>query len=268
MRSAEQKEYEWKQKRMGKITASVLPDLMTKGRGKEELFGAKAFAAMYIIRYERRTKTIRESITGKALDWGNENEPLAVEWMREQMPFCKIRSCSNDFEHIVFNQPFTGFGDSPDYYVYDKTGKISAVGEIKCPASQAKIEELQFLDAITEGTEYYYQFLGHFIGTPEVDTLYYTIFDGFQNTGKVIEMKRADHEENIQRVTDRIKLVNEVIDVSLRSGREFKDCIEKAKEIVKLREDLSGFAGKPLTTLSHFQISKTRNKLNKLIYSN
>lgn len=37
MKSAEQKKHEWKLKRCGKITASVLPDLMISGRAKDDL---------------------------------------------------------------------------------------------------------------------------------------------------------------------------------------------------------------------------------------
>ena len=33
MKSSEQKEIEWKEKRRGKITASTLPDLMKAGKG-------------------------------------------------------------------------------------------------------------------------------------------------------------------------------------------------------------------------------------------
>ena len=70
MKSAEQKEHEWKLKRCGKITASVLPDLMTSGRAKDDLFGMKALAVMYITRYERRTKTLREQQSNKTLTGG------------------------------------------------------------------------------------------------------------------------------------------------------------------------------------------------------
>ena len=69
MLTPEEKEFIWKEKRRGKITASTLPDLMTKGRG--ELFGQKSLAALYPIRYERRTGTTRESTNNKNFDWGH-----------------------------------------------------------------------------------------------------------------------------------------------------------------------------------------------------
>ncbi|MHC8418198.1 hypothetical protein SD317_22960, partial [Bacteroides hominis] len=84
----------------------------------------------------------------------------------------EIKSCTTDFEDIVFNEPFEGFGDSPDAYVYGFNGKVSALVEIKCPMSQGKIESLQLLQEINDKDEYYWQFLGHFLGRPDVDTLY------------------------------------------------------------------------------------------------
>jgi hypothetical protein len=51
MKSSEQKEIEWKEKRRGKITASTLPDLMKAGKSCP--FGKGALDAMYLVRYER-----------------------------------------------------------------------------------------------------------------------------------------------------------------------------------------------------------------------
>ena len=113
MKSSEQKEIEWKEKRQGKITASTLPDLMKAGKGCP--FGKTSLDAMYAVRYERRTGTMRENGSNKAFDWGHENEPLAVEWVRSQL-MNEIKSCTTDFKDIVFNEPF---------------GKVIALGEIK-----------------------------------------------------------------------------------------------------------------------------------------
>lgn len=232
MKSIEQKEIEWKEKRQGKITASTLPDLMKAGKGC--LFGKTALDAMYLVRYERRNKTIRENGSNKAFDWGHENEPLAVEWVRTQL-MNEIKSCTTDFEDIVFNEPFEGFGDSPDFYVYGRDKKVIALGEIKCPMSQGKIESLQFTSSIDEKDEHYWQFLGHFLGRPDVDKLYYVIYDGYMNDGRILEMNRADHVENIQKLYDRIRLASEMIDESIRSGLDLLDCIDKAKEILDLK---------------------------------
>ena len=80
MKSSEQKEIEWKEKRQGKITASTLPDLMKSGKGCP--FGKTSLDAMYAVRYERRTGTMRENGNNKAFDWGHEKRrdlPCRVE---------------------------------------------------------------------------------------------------------------------------------------------------------------------------------------------
>lgn len=235
MKSSEQKEFEWKEKRRGKITASTLPDLMKAGKGCP--FGKAALDVMYAVRYERRTKLTRENGSAKAFDWGHENEPLAVEWTRGQL-MNDIKSCSDDFDDIVFNEPFDGFGDSPDFYVYGRNGVVLALGEVKCPMSQGKIESLQFMTEITDKDEYYYQFLGHFLGRPDVDILYYVIFDGYANDGRIIGMSRADHSDNIQKLYDRVRLCSEIVDESIRSGRDFLDCIDKARAVLELKLEI------------------------------
>lgn len=234
-KSPEQKEYEWREKRHGKITASTLPDLMKAGKGTP--YGKAFFDALYLVRYERRTGVTRENGSNKAFDWGHENEPLAVEWVRSQL-MDEVRSCTTDFEDIVFNEPFAGFGDSPDFYVYAPDGTIKALGEIKCPMSQGKIETLQFVNEITDKDEYYWQFLGHFVGMPTVQALYYVIYDGYTNTGRIIAMNRADHVDNIQKLTDRIKFADELVECSLKTGLDLPECLELVTAILPLRKQI------------------------------
>jgi len=266
MKSPELKEYEWREKRRGKITASVLPDLMQAGRGK--IFGTKAIEAMFAIRYERRTGIVRESTSSKAMDWGNQNEPLAVEWLRSQF-MQHIESCSHDCEDIVFNEPLPGFGDSPDAYMYDFEGVRDAVIEIKCPISQSKIEALQLLKSVTKDTEYYWQFIGHFIGSPDVDTLYCAIYDAYRNRGQILEMKRADHVEAIQEATERIRLCNEVIDESLRSGRDFESCVDKAQKVLVMRMQIESLkTGAKGSVPVQNEIYRLKRELKRLINNN
>lgn len=262
MKSAEQKEFEWKEKRRGLITASVLPDLMKAGKGTP--FGKAALDVMFAVRYERRTGVTRENGTAKAFDWGHENEPLAVEWLRTQL-LNEIKSCTTDFEDIVFNEPFEGFGDSPDAYVYGFDGKVSALVEIKCPMSQGKIESLQLLQEINDKDEYYWQFLGHSLGRPDIDTLYYVIYDGYVNDGRLLEMHRSDHTENIQKLYDRVRLANEMIDESLRSGRDFPECIDKAKEVLAIKAEIETLKPKAKGNVPvQNQITRLKKQLKKL----
>lgn len=67
-KSPEQKEYDWKAKRHGKITSSTLPDLMKAGKGTP--YGKAFFDALYLVRYERRTGITRENGACKAFGLG------------------------------------------------------------------------------------------------------------------------------------------------------------------------------------------------------
>lgn len=262
-KSPEQKEYEWREKRHGKITSSTLPDLMKVGKGTP--YGKAFFDALYIVRYERRTGVTRDNGACKAFDWGHENEPLAVEWVRSQL-MDEVKSCTTDYEDIVFNEPFAGFGDSPDFYVYGSDGEIKALGEIKCPMSQGKIEALQFFKEITEKDEYYWQFLGHFVGMPTVDTLYYVIYDGYTNAGRIIAMYREEHTDNIQKLTDRIKFSDELVECSLKTGLDLPECIELATVILPLRKQIEELTPQSKRNVPvQNQIRKLKKEISKTI---
>lgn len=233
--------------------------------GKGTPYGKAFFDALYLVRYERRTGITRENGACKAFDWGHENEPLAVEWVRTQL-IDEIKSCTTDFQNIVFNEPFAGFGDSPDFYVYALDGKVKALGEIKCPMSQGKIETLQFLNEITEKDEYYWQFLGHFVGMPDVDVLYYVIYDGYTNNGRIIAMNREEHAANIQKLADRIRFANELVECSLKVGLDLPECVEVATAVCPLRfqiEELKLRAKGNVPVQN--QIRKLKKEIQKII---
>ena len=222
--TAEEKDFLWKQKRVGLITSSVLPLIATKGKGTP--FGKTALSKLYEVRYERRTGNEIESRDNYNFAWGREYEPYAIEWLKKQFLFNEVKSCSGDFDEIVFNTPFDGFGDSPDFYIYDLNGNIEYVGEIKCPISQSKIEELQFMDKITPKSEYFEQFLGHFLGCPEVNKLMYVIYDGYAHQGKTIVMHREDFEKELEELRQRIILANNMINCSLQENISLEELNE------------------------------------------
>ena len=195
------KEERWLQKRLGRITASTLPDLMKKGRGTD--WGETAKKVLYPVKYERRTKLLRQSNNSVFnFKFGHENEPRAIEWLKRNG--YKITH-SDDCEDIIFNTPFDGFGDSPDF-IGDKL-----VGEIKCHVDQGKIEAYREMTEITHKHENYWQFIGHFIGMPEAETLLFVSYDAYADSAHLIEMKREEHEENIEKCIERIKFANEYI---------------------------------------------------------
>ena len=111
--------------------------------------------------------------------------------------------------------------------------------------SQGKIESLQFGNTIDEKDEYYWQFLGHFLGRPDVDKLYYVIYDGYVNDGRILEMNRADHADNIKKLYDRIRIASEiakeVLDLKLQIESlkpEARNSVPVKNQIYKLRKEL------------------------------
>jgi hypothetical protein len=201
------KKERWKAKRVGKITASTLPDLMKGGKGVP--WGETSKKVLYPIKYERRTGLTREHNDNiYQFKFGHENEPRAIAWLkRNGYPDIK---CSDDFEDIIFNQPFEGFGDSPDF-----TGD-KIVGEIKCHLDQGKIEKYRDeLTVIHDKHENYYQFIGHFIGDPEAEACLFVSYDAYADDAHVVKMYRKDHLVNIDKVIARIKDANKVLDAAI-----------------------------------------------------
>lgn len=111
----------WHQLRLGKVTASRVADILAKTKT-----GPSASRNNYLIELalQRVTKTIEESYTSPAMEWGTSTEPqarvayeVATGNFVDQVPF-------------VDHPDIGGFGCSPDGLV-GSNGLI----EIKCPNS-------------------------------------------------------------------------------------------------------------------------------------
>ena len=142
----------------------------------------------------------------------------------------------------------------------DLTGKLSL-----WVRSSARCRKERSNRCSSEKDEYYWQFLGHFLGRPDVDKLYYVIYDGYVNDGRILEMNRADHVENIKKLYDRIRLASEMIDESIRSGLDLLDCVDKAKEVLKLKMQIEALKPEAKNSVPvKNQIYKIRKELKKL----
>tara|TARA_R110000796_G_C14430578_1_gene421100 strand:- start:172 stop:843 length:672 start_codon:yes stop_codon:yes gene_type:complete len=125
----EQGSPEWLELRLGKVTASRMSDVMSKGVGRQKY--------MEQLLAERLTGQLAESFSNAAMKWGTEQEPFA----RQAYEF--EREC------LVGKQPFweheeMDVGASPDglidnnrdgYYKDNTYGLI----EIKCPNSSTHL---------------------------------------------------------------------------------------------------------------------------------
>lgn len=204
----------WKAKRAKcYITSSVLPKLMQKGRGKGIDWGSGAKDVLYGSLYQQRTGIQLKNKDFWQFKWGHENEPNAIEWLRKNGH--DVKSCTEDFDEIIFKTPFDKFGDSPDFHLGEKI-----VGEIKCFVDQVKIEKFREITEIHDKTENYEQFLGHFIGAPERDELWWVIYDAYADDAHIVKMYRKDHLAAIERLTARIQDGIYVVDKCLTDGEK------------------------------------------------
>lgn len=112
---------EWHHLRLGKVTASRVADILAKTKT-----GPSASRGNYLIELalQRVTKTIEESYTNAAMEWGTQTEPQAR---------VAYEVATNNFvDQVAFidHPTIAGFGCSPDGLV-GNDGLI----EIKCPNS-------------------------------------------------------------------------------------------------------------------------------------
>lgn len=112
---------EWHQLRLGKVTASRVADILAKTKT-----GASASRGNYLIELalQRVTKTIEESYTNAAMEWGTQTEPQA------RVAY-EVKT-GNFVDQVAFidHPTIAGFGCSSD-------GLVATDGliEIKCPNS-------------------------------------------------------------------------------------------------------------------------------------
>jgi len=213
----------WLKERSGLATASQMPNLSKSGRNKEkEPWGKVAITELYGIKYERRTGLTLDNVECKAFEFGHEHEPAGLEAMRKKYRFAAVKSCSEDYDEIIFKKPFEGCGDSPDANIYNSKGKVVGVAEVKCNISQTKFEKLRDITVIDNKHEYYWQFIMHLIGTPEAKFLIWANYDAYNDQIHCVRMWRKDVEADITWLTQRIKDGIHYIDLCLKKPKKYK----------------------------------------------
>ena len=118
---------EWRQLRLGKVTASRVADVMSKIKTGESA-GRKNYKMDLVV--ERLTNTPTSSFTNAAMAWGTETEPLA------RMAYEAFTGTFVDQVAFIQHPSIEWFGCSPDGLVDD--GLI----EIKCPNTATHIDYL------------------------------------------------------------------------------------------------------------------------------
>lgn len=110
-----QKEEQWLLKKIGKFSASRADDLMSKSG----TWTVGNINYLYDIQDQRTTQEPPPHVEARPMKIGTENEPYAVEWLRENHPDMHILHCDVDFTEKIFDEPWPDvmFGASPDAFV-------------------------------------------------------------------------------------------------------------------------------------------------------
>lgn len=232
----ENKVKDWMQRRAGHFTASGMKKLMTRGT-KGRKYGDTAIGYLYQIAYEIRTGRPIRGVRCANFDFGHENEPRAIEWLRNNTSLT-IRHCEADYPEITFKEhPELMFiGDSPDFYAVNDNEEIEALGEIKCLASQAKFEEALESTKADVVDEYKEQLATHFLCHPGIDKLYYIIYDGSadddefdpgdfnaEDRGVIFTFYRSEFEDLIQDIKERCCEAWDYLKLSRRHSLRIRD---------------------------------------------
>ena len=120
---------EWHLQRLGKVTASRIADVLSKGKSGESA-SRKNYRTELVV--QRLTGVPGESFTNAAMEWGTATEPLARIAYEAKMGIFV------DEVAFIDHPSISNFGCSPDGCIADGNGLL----EIKCPNSSTHIEYL------------------------------------------------------------------------------------------------------------------------------
>ncbi len=122
----EQGSAEWHRLRLGKVTASRMSDVLSKGRGKAPSKTAQTYMMELIA--ERLTGEAKPFFENDAMRWGTETEPQARSMYEVNNNFVSV-------DEVAFIEHSEFVGVSPD-------GLIGEDGmlEIKCPTTITQIK--------------------------------------------------------------------------------------------------------------------------------
>ena len=225
------KETRWLKKRLGMITASELGNIASAS-------GKIIDGNLSYIRAKRweRKHGFSHPVSARAMEIGNEQEPMIMEWCRHNLGIPEI-VYSKDLEEIPFwIATDCPVGASPDAFTPDK----SIVFEFKTLVGATSIE--YFADEYTPYEEkklavwkdHGDKLLGQFISNSAIEEIWlikyiYQDDDILQDTdsplapwrGLVFKFARKDYEASIEEMKRRIILFDKMIDAPINPS-EFK----------------------------------------------
>lgn len=225
------KEDNWMKKRLGMITASELGQI-TSASGKI------IDTNLSYIRSKRweRLHGFGHDVSSRPMDIGNEQEPYAFLWCKENLGRADLVYSKDCYEIPFWIAPDCPLGASPDAYTEDE----SIVIEIKTLVGNTAIEF--YGDPFTSAEEkkaavwkdHGDQVLGQFLSNPKVQEIWLVkyiycddniMWDTDSPTapwrGLVFKFKRDDFAESIEAMRQRIILIDAMISAPINPS-EFK----------------------------------------------
>lgn len=216
------KEEAWLKKRVGLITASELGDLVSASGKITE--GNKSY-----IRRKRfeRNHGFALPVSSKYMDIGNEQEPMAVAWLRNHFADREILYSKEQNEIPFWTVDWAKFGASPDAFSPDHARGY----EIKVAASNGAIEF--YSDPLTSyddkrkamEKEYLWQVLGQFLSNPKVKEIILMRYipqldDVMEDTdspladwrGYLFPFRRGEYKDALAQLKERIMAFDNLID--------------------------------------------------------
>lgn len=223
------KEQKWLQKRLGMITASELGQI-TSASGKI-IDGNLSYIRAK--RWERK-HGFSHPVTARAMEIGNEQEPMVIEWCRANLGLGEII-----YSKVLPEIPFwigvdCPVGASPDAFTPDMRTVIEAKTLVGATAIEyfgddyTPFEEKKLAVWKDHGD----QLLGQFISNSSVEEIYLVKYiyqdddimadtdsplDGWR--GVVFNFKRADYEKSILEMKERIRLFDKMIDAPINPAQ-------------------------------------------------
>ena len=191
--NAEQKSLEWHELRRGKVT----------GTGLKRILGTPATRKSYFMEVLAERLSVDEGVEESALERGNRLEARAIEefekWSGKIVT--QVGLCESDDSQFM--------ASSPDGLI-ENDGKYTEAVEVKCLSSANHIKA--WLDNEVPD-EYNAQCLQYFIVNPDLEKLYFVLFDPrvTMHPLHVIELDRVEAEKDIAEAKEaELKFIAEV----------------------------------------------------------
>lgn len=219
----------WFRARLGNITGSRCGDLMKTGRRKDEPFGETAKSYMMQLAAERMMNpaVVNDDelfgqyvdcvqITSKAMRFGTEQEGVARDLFADmaKVHIVEPSSCKHD--------TIPHFAASPDGIIENWKGEPLACVEIKCPKIDTFVKYLDIHDGATLkdiNPLYYWQTQAEMCCTGTEYNYFVVYSPWLVHPLHVALIERND--DDVQTLTDRIILANEIIEELTNGDQSF-----------------------------------------------